>query len=238
MLPLICQRAKAHADWFKDHSLLSGCPLFLKGSLMISGSRSSASRGPVQLAFIVEGHAEDSALPRLAHRVIQYLDPSVQLRTAGRPFRLPRGRVVKTDELLRSVEKLAHGLPRGGGILIVFDADDSPTCVLGPQIQRWVNQARPDLAIGVVLAEREIEAWVLAALPSLAGVGCVPADVIAPDHPETIRGYRATLHLAPMFGALDVDQGRRGSRSFDKFVREVARVCGMTPPPQKQGESQ
>jgi len=97
---------------------------------------------------------------------------------------------------------------------------------------------RPDRRISVVLANREFEAWFLAAAPSLAGQFGFPAEFPRPRAPESPRdckgvltkarpkgrSYKETVDQTPLTSAFDLKMAREHSDSFDKFYRETSRL--------------
>ena len=125
-----------------------------------------------------------------------------------------------------------------GAILIVLDADDDCPVEVGTRILAWANQARNDLPIGVVIANREYEAWFLAAAQSLQGHRGLPVDLAAPSEPESVRGakewlsrymrcgqpYAPTRHQASFSAQIDLELARQNSRSFRKLDKEVRRL--------------
>jgi hypothetical protein len=195
----------------------------------------------VKIGSIVEGHGEEEAAPILLRRIVAYLDPSLHVETA-RPHRLSRGQLVTAPELQRAVELVARRSQPGDAILILLDADADPACRLGPQLLRWAVQQRPDRRIGVVLAVQELEAWFLAAASSLAGRRTLPPDLADVADPEARRsptgwlnermrhGYSETLDQPALAQLLDVPRARRAD-SFDKLVREIARLVDRSCPP-------
>ena len=84
------------------------------------------------------------------------------------------------------------------------------------------------MKVAVVLAKREFEAWFLAAAGSLAGHHGLDAELVAPEHPEDIRGakewlsarrtdghpYKPTIDQACLASILDVRQAQANSPSF------------------------
>lgn len=97
---------------------------------------------------------------------------------------------------------------------------------------RWATSERADRRIAVVLAQREFEAWFVAASRSLAAAGKLPADTLAPPEPQSIadakgwltnamgRRYSATLDQPAFAAKFDLDAAR-SCPSFDKLAREV-----------------
>lgn len=75
----------------------------------------------ISLGLIVEGEGEIASAPVLIRRVAERLGLVVQVQ---RPFRVPRGKLVKSKELQRAVEAVARLAGPGAPILILLDADD------------------------------------------------------------------------------------------------------------------
>ena len=86
-----------------------------------------------------------------------------------------------------------------------------------------------------MLANREFEAWFLAAAASLAGQLGFSRDLRPPENPEAPRDckgwlskqrphghpYKETVDQAPIASAFDLKTAREKSPSFDKFYRDV-----------------
>jgi hypothetical protein len=195
---------------------------------------------PVRVGTIVEGYGEVAALPILLRRVAGYLDPALSL-AVERPHRVPRGRLVKQDELCRAVELVARKVGPGAPILVLLDADDDLPCALGPRLLGWARAQRSDREVSVVVARAEFEAWFLAAAVSLRGVRGLPADLEPPSRPEGVRGakawlagrmpdgYTETIDQAPLAAAFDLGAAR-AAPSFEKLLRDVARLTGRGVP--------
>jgi hypothetical protein len=146
---------------------------------------------------------------------------------------------VRTGELERAVERAARSLGGGGGVLIVVDADDDLPCQLGPSLTRRAVAVRADLKSSVVIANREKEAWYVAAIESLRGKRGIPENAEPPPDAEAIRGAKAWLArlmdrpysevtdqpaLSSLFD-FELAQGR--APSFQRFWREVRRLLGV-----------
>jgi len=150
--------------------------------------------------------------------------------------------MVKEVELRRAVELVARKIGPGGPILLLLDADDDAACLLGPRLLAWARAARPDRGLAVVLAVREYEAWFLAAARSLAGQRGLPTGLEPPPSPEHLSspkswldarmpdGYAETVDQPALTSILSLEEARRAD-SFDKLVRDVARLVGRTAPP-------
>ncbi len=195
----------------------------------------------MNIGVIVEGHGEREAVPLLLRRIAAWIDPALMLNVV-QPLRIAKGQIVKEPELRRAVELVARKSGTGGAILILLDADDDAACVLGPQLSAWAKAARPDRDIGVVVAVREYEAWFLAAARSLAGQRGLPTELEPPDAPERrgnakrwldermLNGYSETLDQPALTAVMALDQARQAD-SFDKLVRDIARLVGRSAPP-------
>ena len=98
--------------------------------------------------------------------------------------RAPRSRRVRTARPPgRRRASRGHG-GRAGGVLVLLDADDDCPAALGPALLERARAARSDVPISVVLANREFEAWFIAAAESLAGTHGFPADLTPPLTPR------------------------------------------------------
>lgn len=195
---------------------------------------------PVDLACIVEGDGDVEAVPIAIRKIVQEIDPSLALKI--HPLRVLRTKLVKPEELERSVELAARRTGRSGAILIVLDSDDDCPATLGPELLSRARRARPDLPISVVLAKREFEAWFLASAKSLRGLRGLAGDLEPPPDPEAIRGtkewltarmesgrsYVETLDQSALTASMDLRQARTAP-SFDKFFRDVVAIIeGLT----------
>jgi uncharacterized protein DUF4276 len=192
------------------------------------------------LVCIFEGKGEVEAVPILVRRIAQALDPSSNVRFHP-PFRIPWTKLVKPDELERTVELAGRRAGRQGAILIILDCDDECPARLAPQILARARHARSDLPIGLVLAKREFEAWFIAAAESLRGKRGLSSMLTAPEDPESIRGakewltarmsgsrhYVETLDQPALAAIFDLDLARRAP-SFEKLWREVAVLLRAT----------
>jgi hypothetical protein len=91
-----------------------------------------------------------------------------------------------------------------------------------------------DLPIAVVLAEKEFEAWFLAAAESLRGKRGLPRNLQPPKNPESIRGakewlskkmnpervYSETTDQPALTAEFDMELARCAG-SFDKCFRDI-----------------
>ncbi len=189
----------------------------------------------VSIASVVEGEGEIAALPVVLRRLM--FDMQIWNADIQRPFLVDRGKLVKRGGLEAAVESLARRLPptAPGGILVVIDADDDCPASLGPELLQRAEVVRPDRRIAVVLANREFEAWFLAAAPSLRGRAGLSGDLTIPEdceQPRDCKGwlshrrndggsYRPRVDQAALADAFDMGMARVNAPSFDKFCRDV-----------------
>lgn len=192
---------------------------------------------PVTISCVVEGHGERVAVPLLVRRIAFEIDPALAVRVPT-PIRIGKGRLLATSELERAVDRAARRVESPGGVLIVMDADDDCPATMAPKLVDRARRARGDVEVGIVLANREFEAWFLAGAESLRGQRGLLPNLEAPPEPERIRGakewlrsrmesgrvYSVTLDQPALTHALDLHRTRKASPSFDKCWREIARL--------------
>ena len=187
------------------------------------------------IASIVEGDGEVAALPVLLRRMRAWLSPEVGIELS-RPIKVRRDRFLNRDEDFRKHVLLAAAkCGDNGWILVLLDADDACPADLGPQILQRVCAIVPHRRISVVLANREYEAWFLAAAKSLHGQRGFAFDAdyppdFDPERPRDAKGWLGEQMVGgtyrpmvdqPAFSALmDLQQARDRSRSFHKLCSE------------------
>ena len=192
----------------------------------------------MEIACIVEGDGEEQALPILVSRIVRAAYPEFYVR----PFIASnfRGRDKFQDRALvqRTVDLAARRIGTGGAVLMLLDADDDCPVELGQRLLEWAQEARSDVLTAVVVANREYEAWFLAAADSLRGHRGLTANLRPPSDPESVRGakewlvhnmprgapYGPTRHQASFSAQMDLDLARQNSRSFRKLDKEVRRL--------------
>jgi hypothetical protein len=191
----------------------------------------------VEIGCIVEGDGERDALPVLLRRVIRDFDPALDVRIL-RPYRLPKGQFRKQGALRDAIQLVVGQLTPPRALLVLIDADDDCPAVLGPGLLAWVQSARPDVPSAVVVANREYEAWFLAAAESLRGHRGLAGDLSPPPAPETISGakewltrhmptgqpYAPVRHQASFSAVMDLQLARQRAPSFDKLSRDIRRL--------------
>lgn len=183
---------------------------------------------------LVEGHGEVDAasvlLRRLAHRESRF---DVQI---ARPFRVKRNRVVKAEELERSLTQAMRARSADAALLILDADDDCPVALASDLLARAEAAAFPNVA--VVCACREFEGWFLAAKDSLRGICRIRENAECVPDAEKIRdakgrltsnmdGDRRYLEVDDqprLAAAVDLDLAEKNSRSFEKLCKEMRRL--------------
>ncbi|ETW97885.1 MAG: hypothetical protein ETSY1_21010 [Candidatus Entotheonella factor] len=188
----------------------------------------------LRVVSIVEGHGDVEAVPLLLRRIFYDLLGRADVMVL-RSIRVPKTKLVKSGELERAVELAARQTQDGDAVLILIDADDDCPAELAPQLLSRATETRADRHIRVVLANKEYEAWFLAAVESIAGHRHLRPDLTPPAAPETIRdakgwltqysrpqtAYRETLDQPALTQIFDLNQART-CPSFDKLCRDMA----------------
>jgi hypothetical protein len=183
---------------------------------------------------IVEGDGEVAALPVLLRRLGEWKNPGEYINIS-RPIRVRRDQFLNKEEIFLKNIQLA-GLKCAeadeGWILILLDADDDCPVSLASEVLDRAKAILPDQRVSVVLANREYEAWFLAAARSLDGVrGFQIGEDI--EDPDSIRGAKEWLkkrHSDRRYGEVtdqpalsaifDLERARQSSRSFRKLCSE------------------
>ena len=184
------------------------------------------------IALVVEGPGDREAVPVLLRK---YLSETQQYQVGvGNPWTTNgRANLLKEGELERYVRGVST-VPEACAVLVVFDADDSQACQLGPEcLERAENETK--LPVCVSLAVREFENWIVASSESVFGTSSSLAD------PEG-RGAKQAIReaLAPQKYIKPVDQPRLTARidfalarsacpSLDRFLQRVDHLvdcCG------------
>lgn len=187
----------------------------------------------IQIASIVEGDGEVSALPVLLRRLASEWRFAVSVNPL-QPIRVRRDKFLNKDEEFRRQLLLAAAKSgEGGWILIVLDADDDCPAELGQQIFDRAQHHVAHRRLSVVIANREFEAWFIAAAGSLRGVrgfSALPDEAIRAEIPRNAKGWMrermqggtySEILDQPAFAArIDLQQAFDNSRSFRKLCKE------------------
>ena len=189
-----------------------------------------------RVVAIVEGDGEVAALPVLLRRMGEWRTPEACTQILP-PIRVRRDRFLNRDEDFRKFLLLASGkCGDDGWILILLDADDDCPAELGPQILERARRYVPHRRLSVVLANREYEAWFVAAAESLHGRSRFAFDAteaIEAEAPRDAKGwikarmasraYGETTDQPAFSAAMDLQQAFERSRSFRKLCAEWTR---------------
>lgn len=190
----------------------------------------------MKVVAIVEGDGEVAALPVLLRRIGAWRTADVYPEIAP-PIRVRRDRFLNRDEEFRRHLLLAAGkCGADGWILVLLDADDDCPAKLGHEILERARTSVPHRRTSVVLANREYEAWFIAAAESLDGQRGFTFDPMDVAEAETIRDAKGWIKARiasgtygettdqPAFSArMDLQQAFARSRSFRKLCTEWAR---------------
>lgn len=171
------------------------------------------------------------ALPLLLRRLAQRGEPGRAVVTPT-PFRLPRGKFSVPGELERAVAVASRRVVDRGGVVVLLDADDDCPVELAEGLRARCAAVSGAVPVAVVVAQREFEAWFLAALPSLGGHPDV-TSAAAPAGPEVVRDakgrlqeqmplarYSPTRHQPAFVALMDLEQAGT-CRSFRKLRADV-----------------
>ena len=195
----------------------------------------------MKVVAIVEGHGEVTALPVLLRRLGDWRTPEISTEILP-PIRVQRDRFLNREEEFRRHLLLAAAkCGDDGWVLVLLDADDDcPADVAAPLLKR-VQACIGHRRTSVVLANREYEAWFIAAAESLnhqRGFTFDPTDIIDAETPRDAKGwigarmlggtYRETTDQTAFSARINLQQAFNHSRSFRKLSREWDRQIEAT----------
>lgn len=179
-----------------------------------------------EVVTIVEGHGDKDAVSILVRRVAETINESMVVKTV--PLRSTKGKLCKREAFSNQLAIARRYVGSGGSVLVVMDADDNCPKEINELLLGWANSDHSDLNVSVVVAKREMESWFIAgsSLWDTAKLG----DPESFDDPKgwvaehLKKGYYAESVDQPRMAAkLDIEKAKEAS-SFDKFVRDVARL--------------
>lgn len=188
---------------------------------------------------IVEGDGEVAAVPVLLRRLLN--EASQHDWEILRPILRKRSEFSSKSGLEKAVQ-LALLRPECHAILIMFDSDDDCPKDMAPEITVWANDAARGKPCAVVMANREYEAWFLAAIESLKGQRGIRADADPFENPESPRDckseltarmmgnrtYSETVDQAALTSKFDMAAAHNSSRSFRKLVKGFGEIVGLS----------
>jgi hypothetical protein len=171
---------------------------------------------------IVEGDGDLEALPVLLRRLAS------ELRcfevTVKCPIRRNRSDFNR-EQLVQRAVQLALLQPGCSGVLILFDADDDCPKETAPQVQQWARGTARGTPCEVVLANREYEAWFLAAIESLRGQRGIRADAVSEAQPENFRGAKRRLSEKMEWGTSYSEKADQPALTALMELAAVYRAC-------------
>jgi Domain of unknown function (DUF4276) len=185
---------------------------------------------------IVEGHGEIEAFPVLLRRLASWIAPQKHI-DISQPIRTQRDKFLNNATEFSKMLKLAQFKASDRGQVMLFlDADDDCPVLLAAKILEQAMSLVPNLNLSVVIANREYEAWFLAAANSLNGlrgfalIQPLPSD---PDVPRDAKGwlsrqmkdgYNPMLDQPAFSAKFSLEEAWIGSRSFRRLCSEFTRV--------------
>lgn len=197
----------------------------------------------MKVACIVEGDGEVAALPLLLRRMQgwRHTEQSIEL---AKPIRVKRDRFLnKPEDFERYLKLAAAKCDAAGWVLVLLDADDDCPARLGPETAGRAQRCIPHRQVSVVFANREYEAWFIAAARSLhgqRGFTWNTAERIDAETPRDAKGwmrdhmrghsYGEVTDQAAFTAGMDLDAVHEGSRSFRKLCSEWDRHCAELEP--------
>lgn len=195
------------------------------------------------VASIVEGDGEVQALPVLLRRLNDWRPGEGHVQPLT-PIKVRRDRFLnREDEFRKYVLLAAAKCGAEGWVLILLDADDDCPATLGADIVQRVSAITLHPRVSVVIANREYEAWFIAAAASLdgkRGFQFGSTQVADAERRRDAKGWVST-HIPggryrettdqPAFTALfDLQQAFDGCRSFRKLCSEWGHHAGAVMP--------
>lgn len=186
------------------------------------------------VASIVEGDGEVAALPVLLRRLGEWQTPDLYVKVLP-PIRVRKDRFLnRAEEFSRHLQLAAAKCGDDGWILVLLDADDDCPATKGAEILEQGRAVIPHRRLAVVLANREYEAWFIAAAASLDGFRnfhCRHGDELGDaETPRNAKGwigeriaggaYHQTTDQAAFSARMDLEIAHARSRSFRKLCSE------------------
>ena len=147
------------------------------------------------VAVIVEGDGEVAAFPVLLRRIAQWRTPEVNVTVSSPPIRVRKDKFLnREDEFNRMLKLAAAKCGEDGWILVLLDADDDCPATLSRSIVDRAAGVVPHRQVSVVLANREYEAWFLAAAQSLnnhRGFSFNSSEAVRAEEIRNAKGWMA-----------------------------------------------
>lgn len=187
---------------------------------------------------IVEGHGEVEAVRALVRRFANELHGVYDLAVLE-PFRLPRTKFARDDEVARALELAAVKLApfARGHVLVLMDGDDDCPCVQHARVVRIAQNSGLAGRVSFVMPVREYEAWLIDCRrpgerhPDIREDAPMRADVSAIRDAKT--WFRANVLVPGRHYAPSVDQAKftflldleaTHNRAMVKLRKEMAAI--------------
>jgi len=77
--------------------------------------------------------------------------------------RVPRSQLIRPGELERVLEAVTRQIGRSSPVLVLLDADDDCPVIVARNLLERSRASHADLRVSIVVANREYEAWFIAA---------------------------------------------------------------------------
>lgn len=191
----------------------------------------------MEIACIVEGDGEESAVPLLVRRIVEEIDPTIYVNVFTAIVFHGESKFRRVQDFSRAVETAARRTGGAGAVLVLLDAEGDCPAELGPRLLSQATAVRADVPIAVVVANWEYEAWFLAAAVSLRGHHGLADDLSPPLDCEDVQDakrwlrdrmiagerYNPTSRQASFSQVMSLEEARRAP-SFDKLCRDVRRI--------------
>lgn len=191
----------------------------------------------ITIAPIVEGHGEVQAVPELLRRLATWIAPHKYIEI-NPPIRTTKAKFLNDDkEFFRQIKLAKLKASDDGWVLILLDADDDCPIQLRSTIEKKARANFLTDNLSIVVANREFEAWFIAAADSLNGVRGFAIDpalaVPDPDAPRDAKGWLGrqmpnNYHVVsdqPAFCAcMSLESAWQTSRSFRRLSSEFVRM--------------
>jgi hypothetical protein len=199
-----------------------------------------------RIVSIVEGHGEQAAVPILIRRIGEQLGVSID---GYKTIRTKRGLFPRSSaERERQMRIARDDAGPNGAILVILDSDGEPpcaharhgaaACLIGDDLLVTIRPIAAGLPVAVVMAEREFEAWFVAAAESLVVEGVLQSGSRSPREPEQLqdpkgwlasrmlgrRVYNPVADQKRLAARFDIGMARANSPSFDAAYREIERL--------------
>ena len=188
---------------------------------------------------IVEGHGEVEAIRTLLQRVWNELLGGNYIHVL-RPFRVPKGKILKEEELIRYLKLAELKLDQEQkyvkrAILVLFDADADLPCILAKQVLEMIAASGLQTPSFCVIANKEFETWFVASADTMpnefsdleGGVAEMAelegrGKLWVKEHFQ--RHYSETADMPRLTKQMDLGLVRDRCPSFDKLCRELAEL--------------